>query len=695
MSGWLNSNRRATLLALSLVFGLALAYGLHRLKASDWWEDNVDARFAEAKPLEVPAAPIVYQVAAGHPRILLNHEATRARLVQRLKTDTPAAARFKALVDSQMAGTDNYGFEPWFAALMYRLTGEAAYATYAIAQTDAAVSSEESLIARDKPAAVSDDSYLGVGRIIGNLALVYDWCHDRLTPAQRSRWITYGNQSVWNVWNPTRAKWGDKTYAWTGWSVDNPSNNYYYSFLQATMFLGLATHGENDQAQGWLDTFRVQKLERQLFPTFRRDLQGGGSREGTGYGTAMRSLFRLYDWWERSTGERLADKTPHALQSMSFLMNSTVPTLDRLAPTGDHSRDSTGALFDYHRDYLLELIALYPHEPISGVARTFLEQSTVPRMQQGFNAWTDFLYGDPDVPARPLATLPTTWYGSGTGQVMLRSDWTKAATFANFICGPYTESHAHRDQGSFVLYRDGWLAQDENIASHSGLERAEVFHNLLRFEAGGQVLKQRNGPGCKLDAMHDDANFAFLSADLAEVYRGVEGVKSQQREFFFFKPSTFVVYDRAEVATNVQRIWTLNVAKMPESHGDRLQVANAGAQMDVMRLWPQGLANRLTDWTDPKEQLAGGYRVEAVDDRPGDEPFLHVLRLGGRAPAGSARRTGDALDAAIELDGGAQAILHFAANPIATTLHLVAADGQVLFDGPLPNRLADPALASR
>ena len=72
------------------------------------------------------------------------------------------------------------------------------------------------------------------------------------------------------------------------------------------MLLGLASHGENPDAPTWLYQFRTAKLRNQLFPTFNRDLVGGGSREGTGYGTAMKNLWRLYDWWERSTGDNVA-----------------------------------------------------------------------------------------------------------------------------------------------------------------------------------------------------------------------------------------------------------------------------------------------------------------------------------------------------------------------------------------------------
>jgi hypothetical protein len=215
---------------------------------------------------------------------------------------------------------------------MGQVTGAASYCSYAVTQTESFVQSEEALINANQRAVVAEDSYLEVGPLIGNLALVYDWCRANMTTAQRSCWVTYANQAVWNVWHHNDAQWGNATYPWSGWSVDNAVNNYYYSLLEATMLLGLATQGENTQANAWLQQFRTTKIENQLIPTFTRDLTGGGSREGTGYGTAMKNLWRLYDWWERSTDERLANRTPHTLASMAHLMHSIVPTLDKLAP---------------------------------------------------------------------------------------------------------------------------------------------------------------------------------------------------------------------------------------------------------------------------------------------------------------------------------------------------------------------------
>ena len=451
-------------------------------------------------------------IAGTHPRVLLRDARYRDCLRQLLAEGTPGASRFKTIVETQLARGNVYAFQPWFAALMYQLTGKAAYADHAVSRTEAFVAGEEALIAANQRAKVAGDSYLEVGQTIGNLALVYDWCHDRLTPEQRSRWIAYANQAVWNVWHPKEARWGSTGYPWTGWSIDNPSNNYYYSFLRATMLLGLATSGENPQAQTWIDQFRKVKLEGELFPTFTRDLAGGGSREGTGYGTAMKNLFELYDWWERSTNENVATRTPHTLASMAHTMHSIVPTLDRLAPTGDHARDSKAALFDYHRQYLQILMALFPEERLTGMAKSLLAASSVPRMQQGFMAYSDFLYENPGLVARPLADLATTYWGSGTGQLSMRAAWDPSSAYANFICGPYTESHAHRDQGSFVLFKGTWLAYDANMDSHSGIEQDESMHNLVRIEQGGSVVKQVEGaPRCNLLAMGDDARMTTPS----------------------------------------------------------------------------------------------------------------------------------------------------------------------------------------
>ncbi len=633
-------------------------------------------------------------IPTAHPRILLSDTATADRLTQQLANSAPSAVRFKQMVDLEITDGNVYAFEPWFAALIYRLTNTVSYATFAIQRTDAWVAAEETRIQNGQRAEVAGDSYLEVGPIIGNLALVYDWCWDRLTETQRSRWRNYANQAVWNVWHHEEAKWGTVSYPWSGWSVDNPANNYYYSFLQATMLLGLATNGENDQAETWLTTFRTTKLKNQLFPIFNRDLQGGGSREGTGYGTAMARLFRLYDWWERSTSERVATQTGHTLASIAHLMHNITPTLDKLAPTGDHARDSTAELFDYHRDYLQTLIALFPSEPISAVAKTLLAESSLPKMAQRFMFFSDFLYARPDVTARPLNELATAYYGAGTGQFMLRSSWAKDALFANFICGPYSESHAHRDQGSFVLFKGGWLATDQNLFSHSGIEQDEALHNLVRIEQNGSTITQvESAPPSQMLALAHTQHYSYAAARITPIYNGKTSVVKVEREFVFLPFGALVVFDRVvSQGSNIKRIWTLNLPLMPTINGDLISLTQDTHRLDVHRLAPTGLTSQVIAWPTVNSEMNAGVRVDTAHSTGNETLFLHVLGVDGAVSSAMRSDNSEQIGAQISFAGGESVTIRFASTASGGAIEVLAANGSTLVSGDLPTTVQVPPL---
>ena len=633
-------------------------------------------------PTSVTIAPL------GTPRILVSDAPTMDRLRAALASAAPSAVRFKTIVDAQMADPTNskyWGFQIWYAALIGQVTGEATYCRWAVDRTDAFVQSEEALINANQRATVAADSYLGVGPVVGSLSMVYDWCRPQMSAAQRTRWSTYANQAVWNVWNFNSAKWGNAAHPWTGWSVDNPSNNYYYSFLRATMLLGLASVGENPQAQAWLDKFLNEKMLGQLIPTFNRDLEGGGSREGTGYGVALKNLFDLYYLWEKSTGHRLADHTPHTLASIDKMLHDIVPTLTHVAPTGDHARESTGALFDYHREYLQILAHLYPTDAMSGVAKTLLAKSSVPRMANAFEAWADFIYDTSTITAQPLSRLPTAHWGSGTGQFSMRSAWALDATYANLICGPYTESHAHHDQGSFVLFKGGWLATDENIHSHSGLVQEESAHNLVRIEQNGVVVPQTYNSSCKMQALADTPLYSYGLAVSTPSYAGKAAVQKLEREFLFIKPGVVVVLDRVQTSgPGVKRVWTLNLPATPTVVGDRLSISSGANQLDVQRLAPAGLTTQVKSWPQLNADMLRGARVDVADSQGDASVFLHVL---GTDQAFSSAVRSDAagqIGAEIKLADGSTVIARFSLSGTGGSVEMKNSSGVVTSAGALP-----------
>jgi hypothetical protein len=596
----------------------------------------------------------------GHPRIYLN-AAQRQRLADALAASTPAATRFRGFVDQALDGGEPYDFRGWHAALLHALGEDGGYGELAVATVDAFVASEEATIAGGGIPSVAGDSYLEVGDRVGEMALVLDWCADLVTPEQSARWVAWGNQAVWNVWNHEQAVWGDTPAPWSGWSVDDPVNNYYFSFLRATLLLGLATYYEHPEGPAWVDHFRTTKIEQQLVPVYEEQLVGGGSREGTGYGTAMMNLFRLYDLWEETTGQDIAGLTPHARESIAYTLHAIAPTRDRLAPIGDHARDSTAALFDYHRDYLLLGGALYPDDPAALASRSMLAASTVPEASLGFMTFSDFLYDPSELPTSPPSTLYPAYHAVGTGHVFARSSWEEDAVWLTFISGPYSQSHAHRDQGSFMIEHRERLAYDANVDSQSGIRQEELLHNLVRVELGGEVLRQREGASpSQTIALEDEPSWGYFATDTAPIYGAETPIGENLREILWLKPGVFVVRDRLSTTDPGTRgVYQLNVPTAPDVVGSRASIETASSALDLFVLAPAGADLDVIDWAATDGDMNGGYRIDVAGDAGTSGTFVTVLAVDGALEAASLAGGTVSLtfaggaDASVTFDGGA------------------------------------------
>ena len=81
-------------------------------------------------------------------------------------------------------------------------------------------------------------------------------------------------------------------------------------------------------------------------------------------------------------------------------MHAIVPDPRPRRPVGDHARDCTAALFDYHRDYAAGARMALPGEPPGRRREVLLEQCSVPQMGQGFMAYSDFIYDEPGLAPR-------------------------------------------------------------------------------------------------------------------------------------------------------------------------------------------------------------------------------------------------------------------------------------------------------
>jgi len=648
-TGWTRTGRIVVAIVFALVGIKAVRVVISRLP------DKPHRR--DMGPLEArkPVPPLHF--VSGHPRILLTG-ARKERLKAALAT--PAGGRLKASMDAQCDGEKEYGFQAYFAAYLYPLTGDAKYCKCAVSFVDKAVTAEEKRIAKGEPTDVEDDSYLHVGARVGDVARTYDWCFDRVSDSQKKRWLAYADMAVWNTWNPTKATWGTKRREWSGWATDNPNNNYYSSFLEATMLLGLAARGEHPRADEWVKAFREKRLGDELFPTYDRDLTGGGSREGTGYGSEMRRLFRIYDLWETATGERIADITPQTKASLPWFIHATMPTLSRFATIGDQAGEATGKMFDWQRDYVQSLVFLYRKDPLAGVGQWWLTHSAVKEMGQPYALYFDAVYQQSDIPERPLKDLYPVYYAAGAGHVFARSSWEPDATWLGFLAGPMTESHAHRDLGSFQIFKNEWLAYDAGIDSDSGLRQEEAVHNLVELSREGKPVKMQEDRSAKLVALADDPAFLHLAADVTPMYADRGGVSSVQRELVFIKPDTVVVFDRVATKSSIAKTWHLNTPLKPVVKNNSATVQGEKSNLAVVALLPRGARPAVVAWKNVESDFHGGYRVDIAAPSGDTAQFLTVLSVDGavtRAAEGAADPTGPTAE--LTLKDGRTVRVHF------------------------------------
>lgn len=515
----------------------------------------------------------------------------------------PSSTTYEQLVTALNSG--HYGYSAVDSVLMYRLTGEARYIDQALRMVGLFVASENHKISAGAQPEIAGDSYLEVGHLLEQLALAYDYGYTRLTPAQRTEWETYANQAVFNIWSPDDARWGSVSRPWSGWSINDPGNNYYYSFIKATSLWALATQNMN-----WI-TFLQQKKFSQMVPFFSQ-LTGGGSREGTGYGTAMGSLFENYRYWKSSTGEDLAALSPHAVDTIDYWIHATVPTLDYYAAIGDQARMSMPLMFDYQRKLVEEAVALKPGSAAAQRGTWWLNRikvtdggdgSVVGSMRYNFNFRYDLLAPA----ASEQAPTALAYDASGAGALFARSDWTAGASWISLVAGVYDQSHAHEDQGSFSFYRNGWLAISSNVYSHSGINQGVDQQNIVRFESNGQAIGQNVTTVGK--TVSDSAGTLTVAMNLTPAYSShAQQVSSWTRTLAYQRAAhRLQIHDRCSVAQGVQPVWQLHVPVRPTVEANGSIVAG---HLRITPTLPAAPTVKVVDMHALSGEYSGGFRIE-------------------------------------------------------------------------------------
>ncbi len=509
--------------------------------------------------------------------------------------DNPRAwRRFENWVRDAVAGKDPYGFRARDAALAARLSGRKLYCQLAVAMVEDQVATAEKAVAAGDRPEIAGDSYLQVGPMLADLAVTLDWCGENLPAKQKARWSAYAEQTLDNLWHPAAASWGGKAHPWSGWSIDNPGNNYYYSFLEATVYWALASGSSR-----WLEWLREDSWPR--LAAYFRDYHGGGSREGTAYGLSHARLFEVYRAWKRAGEGPIPALDRLARESMEYWVHATLPTMDMVAAIGDQARVSMPVMYDYHRKLMLLAHALAPEGVEARHGAWWLQHISLREMGDGANYRYDLL------PLGPGEKPRRRWYYSpGVGHLFVRTAWGDDALWLSFVAGRYDEDHAHQDQGAFALFQRKWLAVTENVFTHSGIQQGTDVHNMLRFVAPAGDIGQRFSENhLQVEEKEGRLN---IRADLSPAYSSSALVSRWTRQLGFGKDEVVVV-DEYQVDASVQALWQINVPEKPRRRGKDI----LAGKLCIRPLEPAEPSVRIVHWPEVQreyETFREGWKVE-------------------------------------------------------------------------------------
>jgi hypothetical protein len=220
---------------------------------------------------------------------------------------------------------------------------------------------------------------------------------------------------------------------------------------------------------------------------------------------------------------------------------------------------------------LANLANLYPDSDNQAIASYLMSYS--PRTLQ-----SDVLQGDRSSRATPL--LLDTWTTANDsrdflqdfpqarhfeqGQVLVSSGWDEDATHIGFIGGTKSSlNHKNWDEGSFVIYKHGFLALDTGTRRGNGVGHLQnyyertISHNALTvtmpgetFPNGlaGDVVTSNDGgqfkrSGSLITAFETNPTYSYWAVDLAPVYSSSK-VSEITRQFVYVTPDYLVIFDR-------------------------------------------------------------------------------------------------------------------------------------------------------
>lgn len=472
--------------------------------------------------------------------------------------------------------------------------------------------------------------------------LIYDWCWDQMTAAERQTLI-----ERWNTYMETLRKkdWGGLTM---------PQNNYFWGYLRNEFEWGVATWGENPMAESFLNHALSVRLRQSFVPHSKQAGRGGVAHEGSQYGRYLLGYPVVPFVTSRLLGRDLLKEMEFFRDAVFYLIYTTTPTPTigrsgngryEIFPANDDQffREGGSAEGEEYGNFMLAATQAWPDSPIGEYARRWLV-ATGARI-------SDFaLSTDRGGFEREFSDLPLDYYAPGLQYMFGRTSWQTDTTTVHLQLGsPSASGHYHDDLGNWQIWRNGrWLSREttgyaDSLAGYAnkGAEGTEktIAHNTLLLNGKGLADGTRNGPPV-VRALESRPHWFHALVDLSSTYRNDKVsprrerdnpvVSRVEREFVFIRPlASLVILDRLESnssimpAAAVTKTFLAHFETNPSiEDANHVLAINGDQALRLTTLLPTRPDYRVVE----EGGRVGQYRLEVETSGSAVSYFVHVLQ---------------------------------------------------------------------
>ena len=557
----------------------------------------------------------VYSVRAGHPRLFVTKED-----IPNIKSAAKTSARntywqTKEDVDNLLHGSisfpnptaENGTENGWViskvsqVAMLYLITGKKEYLDYTKKFLQKIIEYYRIRIDNN----LNADWY--VFPQISTLC-AYDWIYDALTQDEREKIGKPLYQVMMDIaWHgeglrPQRIRENTGGY-----------NTGFYGTDALPWYIAITFYNDG------IDDARCEKMFQKglqlnmKMTQFRSELigkNGGGSTGCVGYALGAYPVadFNFIRSYRAATGIDMSQKLDYVLGYLNFIDWNRLPG-NREFGFGD----------SYHYDCLLPEKEINYH--LREIATLYGSSPNVQRLLGLFNKknYTERLPFMPFLQKYPQGTPGASssgkgaMYFDGTGEVIMRSGTGADDTYALFVSGGRTSYHKHFDNNHFTIYKKGYRALDTGTRPEPGWHLSHYYartvaHNCVTIRmpdermpgywGGGASTENKFEPipndggqsstlGSVLKEMRTTDDYVYLASDATKSYNSKKA-SLVVREFIYFYPDLFVVFDRVTATDkNYPKTWLIHTINEPVMKGDReFSETSDGGKMICRTLYP-------------------------------------------------------------------------------------------------------------